>query len=72
MNNGEFKNSGLDKLTGKPHGGSPIPEWYKLGKYEEVENYIKKETEEFVKFFRWTHNELPLLRPKLDQAMKND
>jgi len=72
MNNGEFKGSGLDKLTGKPHGGSPIPEWYKIGKYEKIEEYIKKETEEFVKFFRWTHYELPLLRPKLDQIMNTD
>jgi len=70
MNKGEFLGSGLDKMTGKPHTGSPIPEWYKLGEYEKIEEYIKNETKEFVKFYCWLHEELPLLRPKLSDFMK--
>jgi len=67
MNNGEFKNSGLDKITGKPHSGTPIPQWYNEKQYNEIENYVKKETDEFVKFYGWLHRELPELRKKLEQ-----
>ena len=28
MNNGEFKGSGLDQLTGKTHSGHPVVHWY--------------------------------------------
>jgi hypothetical protein len=44
MNKGQFKGSGLDKITGKPHGGAIIPQWYSERKYTEIENYIRKET----------------------------
>lgn len=71
MNNGEFLGSGLDKLTGKPHSGSIVPDWYVDKDYTNIENYIIKETEEFVKFFVWLHNTLPSLRSKLYDAMNS-
>ena len=64
MNKGEFKDSGLDKLTGKKHNGQPIINWYNEKKYSEIENYIQNETVEFVKWYSWLHRELPQLRDK--------
>lgn len=64
MNKGEFKDSGLDKLTGKKHNGQPIIDWYNEKKYSEIENYIQNETVEFVKWYSWLHQELPQLRDK--------
>jgi len=69
MNKGEFKDSGLDKLTGKSHSGSPIIHWYDEKKYNEIENYIKNETEEFVKWYIWLHKELPELRNKWEKKL---
>ena len=62
MNKGEFKNSGLDKLTGKSHSGSPLLEWYENKNYQDIENYIVQETAEFVKRYEWLHKEMPQLR----------
>jgi len=59
MNKGQFKGSGLDKITGKPHDGSVIPEWYKENNYKKIEEYIKIEAEEFAKFCMWVYKELP-------------
>lgn len=59
MNGGEFKDSGLDKLTRKPHDGSIIPAWYRDGKHEEIIDYVQKEAGEFVRFACWLHKELP-------------
>jgi len=64
MNKGEFKNSGLDKLTGKSHSGSPLIDWYETKNYEHIENYIQQETDEFVKWYEWLHKEMPELRNK--------
>ena len=64
MNRGEFKNSGLDKLTGKSHSGSPILDWYDEKNYQNIENYITQETDEFVKWYEWLHKEMPELRDK--------
>ncbi|MGI0027088.1 MAG: ribonuclease H-like domain-containing protein [Nitrosopumilaceae archaeon] len=61
MNNGQFKGSGLDKITGKPHGGGIVPQWYNEKKYNEIENYIKKEATEFINLCVWLYKELPLL-----------
>lgn len=70
LNKGEFTGSGLDKLTGKPHSGSPIPDWYRDKNYDKIEEYVKKEAKEFVKFFTWLHTEIPKLRPSLAEIMK--
>ncbi|MCL5009494.1 MAG: hypothetical protein M1433_00725 [Candidatus Parvarchaeota archaeon] len=59
MNNGSFKGSGLDKITGKPHDGSEIPELYAKGKYGDIISYIERETEEYLKFANWIYKKLP-------------
>ena len=64
MNKGEFKGSGLDKITGKPQNGSMIPQWYTEKKYSEIENYIKIEALEFINFHSWLYGELPSLLEK--------
>ncbi len=59
MNNGSFKGSGLDKITGKPHSGEIVPKWFSEKKYDEIENYIVREAQEFEKFCSCLHKELP-------------
>ena len=64
MNGGRFKGCGLDKLTGKPHSGSIVSEWYRQEKYPEIESYIKQEATEFVNFCTWLYKELPPMLSK--------
>lgn len=59
MNRGEFRGSGLDKMTGKPHGGGVIPEWYREGLYGNIVRYVEREAEEFIKFYEWLLERLP-------------
>jgi len=59
MNKGEFKGSGLDKITDKPHDGSLIPGWYQNKEYGKIINYIEVEAREFIKFIVWLYKELP-------------
>lgn len=63
MNGGEFKGSGLDKLTGKEGTGKSVPMWYNNGEYGLIVRYIEIETREFIKFNAWLYKKLPdLLR----------
>ena len=59
MNSGEFKGSGLDKLTGKESNGKNIPMWYNNGEYELILRYIQIETQEFIKFNQWLYKKMP-------------
>ncbi len=61
MNKGEFKGSGLDKLTDKDGTGKNIPTLYNNHEYEKIIKYIEKEAEEFLKFNVWLYKKLPLL-----------
>jgi len=67
MNKGEFKGAALHNITGKPHSGSNIPNLYSEKKYEEIENYIKNETDEFSKFCVRLYEEMPKLFEKFRQ-----
>lgn len=69
MNKGEFSGSGLDKLTGKSHSGGRVVDWYHGKKYDEIENYIKNETREFVKWCTWLHKEMPELRTRWENEL---
>lgn len=59
MNGGEFRGSGLDKMTGKPHGGGVIPEWYREGRYGDIVRYVEREAAEFIRFYEWLLWRLP-------------
>ena len=59
MNHGEFVGSGLDKMTGKPHSGSPIPDWYRAGQYDKIIQYIEEEATAFCDFYAWLLERLP-------------
>ena len=61
MNKGEFKGASLHNITDKPRSGSNIPNLYSEKKYEEIENYIKNETDEFSKFCVRLYEEMPQL-----------
>ncbi len=67
MNKGEFKGASLHKLTNKPHGGGNIPQLYAEKKYTEIENYVKKEAEEFSNFCARLYVEMPQLLEKFRQ-----
>tara|TARA_Y100000310_G_scaffold65417_1_gene60901 strand:- start:2335 stop:2883 length:549 start_codon:yes stop_codon:yes gene_type:complete len=61
MNKGEFKGSGLDKLTEKKSEGSNIPTLYNNHEYEKIIEYIKEEASEFLRLNVWLYKKLPLL-----------
>jgi len=61
MNNGQFKGSGLNKITGKLGVGSMIPELYAKKEYNKIIEYIKNEAEEFVKLASWVYKKFPPL-----------
>ena len=67
MNKGEFKGASLHNLTNKPHGGGNVPQWYEEKKYTEIENYVKKEAEEFSNFCARLYVEMPQLLEKFRQ-----
>jgi len=70
MNKGEFQGSGLDKMTGKKHSGSPLIDWYNEKNYDAIENYIVQETQEFVKWYSWLHKEMPELRTRWQKELE--
>ena len=61
MNRGEFRGSGLDKLTGKDGTGKNVPIWYNNGEYDLIIRYIEIETREFIKFNQWLYKKMPKL-----------
>lgn len=61
MNYGQFKGSRLSNLTGKKGYGSQIPVFYKNKEYDKIIEYIKNETDEFVKFNKWLYRKMPAL-----------
>lgn len=69
MNKGQFKGSGLDQITGKKNSGSGIPEFYKNKEYDKIIDYIRNETEEFLKFNMWLYNEMPRLHKKFKEDL---
>ena len=72
MNKGEFKGSGLDKITGKPTGGGQIPVWYKNREYGKIVEYIEIEAREFIKLNTWLYKELPDFLERFKKEMTFD
>ena len=60
MNRGEFRGSGLDRMSGKPHSGSPIPGWHSTGQYHAIVEYVEREAAAFCDFYMWLLKCLPL------------
>lgn len=65
INHGEFKGSGLDKITGKSHTGAVIPQWYHSKRYDEITKYIIQEANEFINFGVRLYEVMPSLRDKI-------
>ena len=61
MNDGQFKGSGLDKVTGKKNNGLACLTFYNAKQYNKVLAYIKQETEEYLKFYSWLRERMPKL-----------
>ena len=61
MNNGEFKGSGLDKLTGKKGSGFDVIEMHSFGDYDKIEEYIKQEAKAYIEFYAWLRKKMPEL-----------
>lgn len=59
MNRGEFKGSGLDKITQKPMNGSQVPIWYANKEYEKIIEYIQAEAKAFNELNMWLYQKLP-------------
>ncbi len=69
MNRGEFKGSGLDKITGKNDTGINVPVWYNNGEYELILRYVEMETREFIKFNKWLYAKMPQVLAEFKQEM---
>ena len=67
MNNGEFKGSGLDKITGKPMDGSQVPHWYTNKEYNKIEAYIEGETKSFLQLNAWLYKKMPAFLEQFKQ-----
>ena len=59
MNKGEFKGSGLDKISGKKMSGMKIPEWYGKKEYGKIIEYIEDETKSFIHLNAWLYKAMP-------------
>ncbi|MFH0970564.1 MAG: ribonuclease H-like domain-containing protein [Candidatus Diapherotrites archaeon] len=59
MNRGEFKGSGLDKITGKPMNGSQVPSWYANKEYQRIVEYVQAEAKAFNELNVWLYQKLP-------------
>ncbi|MFH0711753.1 MAG: ribonuclease H-like domain-containing protein [archaeon] len=61
MKGGEFKGSGLNKITGKDRDGMMVPIWFDHGDYDKIVEYIEMEAREFLKFCVWLYRRMPEL-----------
>ncbi len=64
LNKGIFKGATLDSFTDKEHGGSKVPMWYREKNHDAIIDYVKKETDAFLKFWQRIKKELPSLFPR--------
>jgi len=59
MNKGEFKGSGLDKISGKKTNGQNIPLWYAKKEYAKIIDYIQNEASSFIHLNSWLYSKMP-------------
>ncbi|MBI5553773.1 MAG: ribonuclease H-like domain-containing protein [Candidatus Diapherotrites archaeon] len=67
MNRGEFKGSGLDKITAKPMNGRLVPQWYFAREFDRIVDYVRTETAAFIELNAWLHREMPLFLERFKQ-----
>ncbi|VVB76014.1 RNase_H superfamily protein [uncultured archaeon] len=58
-NKGEFKGSGLDKISGKKTDGRNVPLWYTKKEYDKIIEYIQNEAASFIHLYSWLHEKMP-------------
>lgn len=59
MNKGEFKGSGLEKITGKEMDGKQIPAWFEKKEFDKIIKFIVIETNAFIELNKWLYREMP-------------
>ena len=69
LNNGEFKGSGLDKMTGKKTSGASIRTWYDNKEYGQIVEYIEDEAREFCRFYSWLCKKMPPLHREFMRSL---
>ena len=69
MKGGEFKGSGLNKITGKDRDGMMVPIWFDHGDYDKIVEYVEMEAREFVKFNVWLYKRMPLLLEEFSEGV---
>jgi len=72
MNNGNFKGAKLSNFTDKGQNGIAIPSYYSNKEYDKITEYIEKEADEFMKFYKHIKTELPLLRQNIKKEGDKD
>lgn len=68
MNRGEFKGTKLNDMTNKTSDGHVILQYITNKEYDKIEEYVKMEANEFIKFTQWAFQTVPILMPELKQA----
>jgi len=66
MNRGEFKGSGLDKVSKKSGSGKDIPIWYENKQYDRIIKYVQDEAKSFIELHADLYEELPKIREKIN------
>jgi len=69
MNGGNFKGSGLDKISGKQGNGMDFIEAYCHDDYEKAEAYIIREAREYIKLYCFLKKEMPVLLGKFREVL---
>lgn len=69
MNRGEFRGSGLDKITGKKSDGSSVPDWYKNKEFNKILEYVESEADEFIKLNVWLFKKMPEMLEELRKGI---
>lgn len=69
MNHGEFRGSGLDKMSRKRSSGANIPDLYSMGRYDEIIQYVEHEAAEFCDFYMWLLERLPAVHKEFMLAL---
>ncbi|MFH1199842.1 MAG: hypothetical protein V1708_02125 [Candidatus Micrarchaeota archaeon] len=59
INRGEFKYSGIDRITKKPVDEDAMRKWHSKREYNQVVKYVEREADALTDFCAWLYKELP-------------